>query len=128
MHGVMMRRAVTKGSGRGGNKRRIKTGNPACFHLKSPGSSTSAACTDFALPVLPSASGDARELLDERQEKLRIASRAQCLEILRHREELSRRLNRSVSLDEAARDWIRCHAAEWRARFEANWHRVQSGS
>ncbi len=129
MHGVMMRRGVTKGSARGmGNRRRLIGGHAAPNHPPATGHQPPIFFADLAPLELVSASCDARELLDERQEKLRIASRAQCLEILRHRETMSRRLQRAISLDEAARDWIRRHAAEWRARFEANWHRLQTSS
>lgn len=53
--------------------------------------------------------------------KFRAASQAQREEIMRYRDILSERCGRAVSLDEAARDWIRSYAAEWRARFEAEW-------
>jgi hypothetical protein len=57
----------------------------------------------------------------DRATKFRLASRAQRDEIKKHRERLSRRLGRAVTLDEAARDWILSYAAEWRAKFEAAW-------
>ena len=57
----------------------------------------------------------------ERATKFRLASRAQRDEIKKHRDRLSRRLGRAVTLDEAARDWILSYAAEWRAKFEAAW-------
>ncbi len=56
-----------------------------------------------------------------RCEKSRIAGHAQREEIVKHRDILVRRLGRSVSLDDAARDWIKSYAAEWRTRFEARW-------
>jgi hypothetical protein len=57
----------------------------------------------------------------ERDLKFHAASRAQRQEIMRHRERLCRRRKHPVSLDEAARDWIRSYAAEWRRQFEAHW-------
>jgi hypothetical protein len=55
------------------------------------------------------------------ERKFHAASRAQREEIMRHRDRLARRRGCSVSLDEAARDWIRSFAAEWRQQFEAHW-------
>ena len=51
-------------------------------------------------------------------ELFRRASRAQRAEIVKHREEMSRRCHRLISLDEAARDWIKTNAARWREEFE----------
>lgn len=49
----------------------------------------------------------------------KIANRAQYAEIVKHREHLTDQLGRSVSLDDAARDWIRTRAAQWREAFES---------
>jgi hypothetical protein len=35
---------------------------------------------------------------------------------------MARTLGRSVTLDEAARDWIPKHAADWRSAFTARLH------
>lgn len=51
-------------------------------------------------------------------EVFRQASRAQRAEIVKHREKMSRRCHRMISLDEAARDWINTSAARWREEFE----------
>jgi hypothetical protein len=53
-----------------------------------------------------------------RDELFRQASRAQRAEIVKHRDEMSRRCGHTVSLDEAARDWINANAAHWREEFE----------
>jgi hypothetical protein len=53
-----------------------------------------------------------------RDELFRQASRAQRAEILKHRDEMSRRCGHAISLDEAARDWINANAAHWREEFE----------
>lgn len=47
-----------------------------------------------------------------------LAIRSQRAEIGQHRKRMARDLGRTVSLDEAARDWIPKHAATWRARNE----------
>ena len=60
-------------------------------------------------------------------DKFKLANQAQREEILKHRDRLSRLLGRPVSLDEAARDWILCYAAEWRERFEAEWNQPVAG-
>ncbi len=49
----------------------------------------------------------------------KIANRAQCAEIVKHRDHLSGQLGRQVSLDDAARDWIRTRAAQWREAFDS---------
>ncbi|MFQ5502424.1 MAG: hypothetical protein ACE5EQ_09010 [Phycisphaerae bacterium] len=49
-----------------------------------------------------------------------LAMRDQRNEIIRHREAMVIRMGRIVSLDEAARDWIPAHAAEWRDRIPSN--------
>mgnify|MGYP001417497983 CR=1 FL=1 len=49
----------------------------------------------------------------------RLAIRSQREVIAQYRNELSARLGRSVSLDEAARCWIPEFASEWRTEFEA---------
>jgi hypothetical protein len=51
-------------------------------------------------------------------ELFRQASRAQRAEIVKHREKMSQRCHRRISLDEAARDWIKTSAARWREEFE----------
>lgn len=53
--------------------------------------------------------------------RFKVASQAQREEIVKHQERLVQCYGRAVSLDEAARDWIVSHAAEWRERFEAGW-------
>jgi len=58
------------------------------------------------------------EALDE-QVPLSHALRAQCTEILRHRDALSAEQGRPVPLDEAARDWIVRHAAAWRVQNDS---------
>ncbi|MFQ5412060.1 MAG: hypothetical protein ACE5EC_07170 [Phycisphaerae bacterium] len=55
-----------------------------------------------------------------RRVRLALAMRDQRDEIIKHREAMVLLLGRIVSLDEAARDWIPSHAAEWRARIPAN--------
>lgn len=58
--------------------------------------------------------------------KFHASSQAQREEIIRHRDRLSQHRRRAVSLDEAARDWIGSHAADWRARFEVEWRESAS--
>jgi hypothetical protein len=53
----------------------------------------------------------------ERDELFKQASRAQRAEIVKHREAMSRRCGHLISLDEAARDWIKTNAARWREEF-----------
>lgn len=55
----------------------------------------------------------------ERQATMADALQSQIAEIIKHRERMSRRLGREVGLDEAASDWIRRHAAGWRAKYES---------
>lgn len=52
------------------------------------------------------------------EELFKAANRAQRAEIVGHRDKMMRELGRVVSLDEAAEEWIRNHAAEWRAEFD----------
>lgn len=63
----------------------------------------------------------AEQATDLRHVKFRLASRAQREEIVKHRDRMVRKLGHLVSLDTAARDWIRSCADEWRANFEAHW-------
>ncbi|HVP10226.1 MAG TPA: hypothetical protein VMV94_03460 [Phycisphaerae bacterium] len=57
-------------------------------------------------------------VMARREELFKQASRAQRAEIIKHRDEMSRRFGRQISLDEAARDWIKTNAARWREEFE----------
>jgi len=52
--------------------------------------------------------------------RLALAMRVQRAEIIKHREAMVIRLGRIVCLDEAARDWIPAHAAEWRDHILSN--------
>ena len=47
-----------------------------------------------------------------------MAIRMQRAAIIAHCSDMTRRLGRRVSLDEAARDWIPIHAELWRANLE----------
>jgi len=47
-----------------------------------------------------------------------MAIRMQRAAIIAHCSDMTRRLGRRVSLDEAARDWIPIYAELWRANFE----------
>ena len=67
-----------------------------------------------------------RDLMTMHELKFHAASQAQRQEIIRHRDQLSQHRRRAVSLDEAARDWIGSHAADWRARFEVEWRESAS--
>ena len=58
----------------------------------------------------------------ERQASMADALQSQIAEIIKHRERLARRMGRDVGLDEAASDWIRRHAAAWRAKYESGTH------
>jgi hypothetical protein len=55
---------------------------------------------------------------DDHRKRCAQAIRMQRSAILVHCAEMTRRLGRPVSLDEAARDWIPVNAEIWRSRFE----------
>ena len=53
-----------------------------------------------------------------RRKKTRNDVKAQLKEIQRHKDYLSQKTGEEVGWEEAASDWIRCHAEEWRDWWE----------
>lgn len=66
----------------------------------------------------PSPDSPAGAVDEQQQIRSAMAIRLQRSAIVAHCGDMTRRLGRPVSLDEAARDWIPIYAELWRSRFE----------